>query len=848
MTHPGLPDEQPVFSHYVRALLARQAQADRDLVGPSYRRGRNQQVEADTGRSTGRGKAAVLAKSVGVDFHQPSPLRRQGRQTGGSRVPHFDMKPMGRSYLPTSKDGKVHHRSKGKGNAGDHFDYLRDGAKVTIVSHLDYIRRDHAVADLAEDLVIDMIDEQEIRAGMNARAIYSNIPGSPERQRSLFVAAEQCESTPRVHHLTASTADVASYDWVARLANSPPWLRDMSRRLKAACRQAEAEAAAKGRPFKDREVIVADVTPEEAFERLTWCDEHPSFPAPQWKQGRTGRSHYRFVQDLPVDATPQQHGQILRGVVGMLAADGWMAVGVIHQPDPHGDKRNFHIHIDAYDRPAKWMEDHGKWDFEVVVRKNGKDTRPYRQNKVSYRAQPDANGKCAEVDTAILMRSRFIDIVNDVMGMERYLHGTYKANGIDLTPLEHMGNRAIAHERRGQATGVGSRNARRIVGDELAACETKARSATIALEREMALILLTIGTDADALTAARRYERATRRLIQRRFDMEVADVRVAAARSRAEAVIATLEPEPGRRLKPRPDDRALLEAAHAHLEWVARHSPSDGERAAERKRIARIEAELRSAWDEIAPAIGRKTSNDPAITFVSMRSAPRPPSSHPDYEEQVRGRLRQWLRRHGRDEGRLVFVDDTVRLAPGVPMAIDGLMRHFAAEEEFQNWLRDERKRRADQDAIDVKRQLIKQAAQQRAESAHRNNLPVEPKAVRGSSKWFRQDPTIIQVAAGEAKESPRRVEPEPINQSAAVPIVRAPQDQPAAGKVGHHLVEGTAQNPERPVDGEERGHWREPSARAPRDKSKEPPPHIRSKGPNDVAPPQHPIDRGKGR
>ena len=47
-------------------------------------------------------------------------------------------------------------------------------------------------------------------------------------------------------------------------------------------------------------------------------------------------------------------------MVAMLAADGWMAVGVIHQPDQHGDKRNFHIHVDAYDRPAKWMDEEGK--------------------------------------------------------------------------------------------------------------------------------------------------------------------------------------------------------------------------------------------------------------------------------------------------------------------------------------------------------------------------------------------------------------------------------------------------------------------------------------------------------
>lgn len=151
---------------------------------------------------------------------------------------------------------------------------------------------------------------------------------------------------------------------------------------------------------------------------------------------------------------------------------------MIHQPDQHGDKRNFHIHVDAYDRPAKWLDEEGKWDFEVVERKNGKNTRPYRQNKVSYRAEPGNNGKRAKVDTAELMRGRFIDIVNAVMGEERYLHGTYKENGIALTPLEHMGNRATGHERRGVATEVGTRNARRIVSDELAACDRKAAAAT----------------------------------------------------------------------------------------------------------------------------------------------------------------------------------------------------------------------------------------------------------------------------------------------------------------------------------------------------------------------------------
>jgi len=819
MTGPGLPDEQPVFAHHVRALLARQAQADRDLVGASYRRGRNHQPEAEPGQSPARRKADALAAAVGIDFHRPSPIRRVGRQTGGGRVPHFDMKPMSKTHVPTNADGKAHHRFQAKAKEGAHFDYLRDGAKVTIISHLDYIRRDQAVADLAEDLVIDMIDEQVIRGGMNARAIVSNIPGSPERQRSLFVAAERCERTPKLHHLTASTADVGRYDRVAGFATSPSWLRDMSRRLKAARREAEAEAAAKGRPFKDRQVIVADVTPEEAFDRLTWCDQHPNFPAPQWRQGRTGRSHYRFVQELPADAKPEQHGQILRNIVAMLAADGWMAVGVIHQPDQHGDKRNFHIHVDAYDRPAKWMDEEGKWDFEVVERKNGKNTRPYRQNKVSYRAEPDANGKCAKVDTAELMRGRFIDIVNAVMGEERYLHGTYEENGIALTPLEHMGNRATGLERRGVATEVGTRNARRIVRDELAACDRTAAAATDVLARDMTLILPSIGDQPDAVAAARRYERLSRRLIQRRHDMDVADVVVAASRSRAEAVIATLDPEPGRRTKPRAGDRALLEAAHAHLEWVAQHSPSDEERVAERQRLARIEVQAATAWDEVAAAIATKGQRPPTITYVSTRTSPAATMHHPDFEEQVRGHFRKWL------------------------------MRLFAGEEEFQNWLTGERERRADQAAADAKRQRDEQAAQRRAEAAHQKQQAATAEADDGiraispAEDHARPEPVAADMPA--AQPAGRPPVPERTSPPEAVPpaSVDYPATQPVNQKPPDPL-DVTNADPQR----EKERQRQVPPGFAPWDRPKGSPPNIRSKGPDDVAPSQRPMDRGSER
>lgn len=555
------------------------------------------------------------------------------------------------------------------------------------------------------------------------------------------------------------------------------------------------------------------------------------------------------MQELPADAKPEQHGQILRNVVAMLAADGWMAVGVIHQPDQHGDKRNFHIHVDAYDRPAKWMDEEGKWDFEVVKRKNGKNTRPYRQNKVSYRAEPDVNGKRAKVDTAELMRGRFIDIVNAVMGEEHYLHGTYKENGIALTPLEHMGNRATGHERRGVATEVGTRNARRIVHDELSACDRKAAAATDVLARDMALILPSIGDQPDAVAAARRYERLSRRLIQRRHDMDVADVVVAASRSRAEAVIAALEPEPGRRTKPRAGDGALLEAARAHLDWVEQHSPSDDERAAERQRLARIEAQAGAAWDEVAAAIATKGQRTPAITYVSTRTSPAATMHHPDYQEQVRGRLRQWLTRHGRDEGRLIFEGDAVRLASDVPKSIDRLMRLFVGEEEFQNWLVGERERRADQAAADAKRQRDKQAALQRAEAGRRGQQAAKAEAgevvrtIPLPKDRARPAPVVADMPSAEPLGRPpvpeRKLPPEPVPPAsvdcpAAQPVDRRPSDPPVVTRV----------DPQR----EEERKWQVPPRPVPRERPNGPPPGIRSKGPDDVAAPQRPMDRGSER
>lgn len=99
-------------------------------------------------------------------------------------------------------------------------------------------------------------------------------------------------------------------------------------------------------------MTIADVAPEEAYHVFEVFDRLPKLPRDmvEWQQGRTGRSHHRFVAELPDGLSPMERHQILVAFCDMLSRDGWMVVAVIHQPDAHGDRRNYHIHVDSYRR------------------------------------------------------------------------------------------------------------------------------------------------------------------------------------------------------------------------------------------------------------------------------------------------------------------------------------------------------------------------------------------------------------------------------------------------------------------------------------------------------------------
>lgn len=709
MASPGTDGgERAVYAHHVRALLRRQQQDDRDAIGATLSRARFrvQGVSEQTGKGRKRRADAPTNQRV-VDFFTASPLTGRDRQSGGFRIPHFDVKPITRTFAPTRKDGHVRHGHKTAAmTAGDHFDYVTSGATIGIAAHIDYIRREMGLQDPIGTLAIDAIDaiqEQEVRAEANMLATFTNILGHRGRQRTLFEAAERYESSPRTHYLTASTAQVDGFTMFERMGIAPDWLRAMTRRLRDERDRLKENAAEAGKPFRDREIPVAEVTEEEAFDRLAWLDAHPAGEGLfQWKQGRTGRVQHRFVGELPDGLSIHDRHEILSRFCGELGDDGWMVIGAIHQPDQHNDRRNFHIHVDGYDRPARWLDEHECWDFEYVERRNGKNVRPFAQSKVRYGTDIGRDGS-GRPNVAGLMRRRFIIIVNQVVGdrpdIVRYLHGTYADYGIAMTPLEHMGNRATGLEHRGIVTEVGSRNARKIVADEAAACEARATAAEAALEQEVAFSRLALAHDRDALAALDRCERLERRLIRRRLQAELADVVVAMARSRADAVIRTLTPQPGRPVKKRAGDDDLRAAALEHLAWVERHSPSLAERDAERRALAKAEACVVAEW-HVVQAATQQASQDqtrkPAMTYHARDRVKQPAKPTPSrYDDHKRERLRAWLAKHAADPALLVIEGDAVRLGQRVPVAIDTLMRQFAAERPVQHILLAERSRRS---------------------------------------------------------------------------------------------------------------------------------------------------------
>ena len=346
-------------------------------------------------------------------------------------------------------------------------------------SHAAYVERVEAVevgSALDHAAYVERDDAVEI---MDRALIFSNISDDPDRRRTYWEAVDRCE---RQGHAGLSIKAGAISEWLdAAAADLPPAFVAHCR----AERKRWAASRAKKTSFKAKRYHAEENACDAILGVLQqlpgWPDnEPPVFFTP----GSAGRTQYRYVAELPHELGPSDRAAIVRDFcnhLGSFARDaegratGMMYTAVIHAPGPGNDRRNFHLHVIAHDRPAKWMPDPGKWDFEIAEEfKRKGETRvryPHRQEKiveVSRSLAPDRrpdhyNAGIAGKAFVPHLRERFASICNDrlaLRGIQRRIDArSHEALGIDKTPELHLGTRAAALERAGVPTVIGRYNA-----------------------------------------------------------------------------------------------------------------------------------------------------------------------------------------------------------------------------------------------------------------------------------------------------------------------------------------------------------------------------------------------------
>jgi len=671
--------------------------------GPAIKRGAAVHVpewRLPSGRALGEGGGTAT-----VDFSRASPISAERRQSDYARIQHIDITHVTRTVVPVSSDGKTHQRYPAvTGVAADHHGYVISGA-LSRAKHYDYITRQAGGRDPHDPTpVMDVLDFEELHREENVLAIYSNIGVTAERQRSLFEAAERCERQAHGGTLTVSTKHAAAWRDAAVQSDALEWVRDASKLLDAIEVKQVLAAARKRKPVVEQIVTVTKVNLAQAYDRLVEADAvfgKRSPALPDFVQGRSGRVQTRFVVELPRNLDAQSYHEIMRRYCDYLAADGWMFVAAIHRPDPHNTQANIHLHIDAYDRPSRWLDAHSCWDFEYCVRKrNGDWSYPFRQNKIAI-ARGKAGGPSGrEVASAYYKRLRaaFAQIANEIVDGRpdnpTYVAGTYRQNNINLTPLAHLGNRVIANEKRGVVTPAGHRNALVMFGDRLRQVRADLAAARRDLHRR-ARARIAAARTAAAQRMVRDWRRHEATALHREAQAGVLGVAEALLRSRAEAVIAHQrgddQPPAKRRL-----EQAAVADAQTWITEIDALMPQNAEQEAEATIVANHRDAARAALAK-ADDFDRNALPD----FAYRARFSHGVAVRDGHRDETRGRLLRWLDGHERDEKALIFDGEEIAIGAAVQKSIDRLFRLFVADRVVQERLHRERQRREWQAIVD---------------------------------------------------------------------------------------------------------------------------------------------------
>lgn len=166
--------------------------------------------------------------------------------------------------------------------------------------------------------------------------------------------------------------------------------------------------------------------------------------------GLAGRVQRKLVFQIPHElSVVEMHSALEKFATETFGSRHVPYWAVIHKPDPHGDDRNYHVHLVFYERPADRLPD-GRWDFEQYD-----PTIRARDQDYKLRPKDKSLHDRAFVGQA---RIRWAEIVNEHLAAgghaRRYDPRSNLERGLPPSTDVHLG-KAAAMERRGATSIIG---------------------------------------------------------------------------------------------------------------------------------------------------------------------------------------------------------------------------------------------------------------------------------------------------------------------------------------------------------------------------------------------------------
>lgn len=284
-----------------------------------------------------------------------------------------------------------------------------------------------------------------------ALASFGTIGETPEVRMHFWDLVEETERSPQGDRVTIEPAQ--NPDWWAKARGAIDEAPETAR--------TQLRAAGAGAPAP----VELTLSTKDALALWRWAEGVGTGAPIKIVPGRGGRTQTRIIAELPHEVDSHARLAIVKAFTGKLAARGFPYWAVVHAPDANNDRRNVHVHVVYYDRPARRMPDPetsvATWDFAITQEKRRANRtkvlkRPYRQPKDR-----------ASHDRAWIkeLRTHWGTCCNAVLteaGIgKRYDLRSYATIGIDQVPGVHIPARQYNKERKGSLTEAGSDLARR---------------------------------------------------------------------------------------------------------------------------------------------------------------------------------------------------------------------------------------------------------------------------------------------------------------------------------------------------------------------------------------------------